>query len=119
MAFILDSFENIDFEIPDGKGGTTKISVPPLDCFLPSDVEKMNKTLEAVPDDTPVHRHPGKNASALIQHMLAYYNPKAKTAIWSLVPRHVAAINDHWDKSSEVVLGESSASTGASTETKQ
>lgn len=116
MVFTVPTFENIDFEIPDGKGKSLTISVPPLDCMAPSDVAKMNKSLDEVPEDTPAVKHPGKNATALIQHMLSYYNPaKAKRdAIWDLVPRQVDVINKHWDAQSEMNLGESEPSTESS-----
>lgn len=120
MVFVIPPFDDIEFEIPDNaKGGTVSITVPPLDCMKPTDVEKMNKQLEAVPEDTPAIRNPNKNATALIQHMLAYYNPKAKAAVWNLVPREVKAINDHWEKESEVGLGESLPSTDTSSDAEE
>lgn len=120
MAFIIPTFDNIEFEIPDNiKGGSINITVPPLDCMEPSDVEKMNKQLDAVPEDTPAIRNPNKNATALIQHMIAYYNPKAKAAVWNLVPRQVKAINDHWEEESGVGLGESSPSTDGSSDAEE
>lgn len=119
MAFTLSPIEDIEIPIPDLKGGTITLTVPPLDCMDPTDVKKMNKQLDSVPDDTPTIVHPGKNANALIQHMLAFYNPKAKAAIWNLVPRHIGEINDYWDSKSEMNLGKSEDSTDSSSSKKE
>lgn len=45
MAIRIDGFEKLTFEIPAGKGKWVEISVPPIDCFSPDDVEKMNAEL--------------------------------------------------------------------------
>lgn len=119
MAFTVPSFEHINFEIPNGKGGTVELSVPPLDCLEPVDVEKMNASLQEIPEDTPQIRNPNVNPTALIQHMLAYYatRKEQREAIWSLVPRQVKALNEHWEANSELRLGESEPSTESSSET--
>lgn len=114
MAFSLSPIENIEIPIPDGKGGTITLEVPPLDCLDPADVTKMNKQMNDIAEDTPAHLDPNKNPNALVKHMLAYFNPKAKTAIWGLVNRHVAEINNYWNEESGVELGKSGRSTGSS-----
>lgn len=64
MAFIIDPFEMLEVEIPAGKG-TVTLTFPPLDCFTPEQVEKMNAQLSAVEEGTPDHLDPNKNPIAL------------------------------------------------------
>lgn len=114
MTFTLPSIEDITIDIPDTKGGTITLTVPPLDCMKPADVDKINKQLAEIDETTPEHRNPNTNALALARHLLAFYNPKAKAAIEALVPRQISAIDDYWGKESEISLGESKPSTESS-----
>lgn len=116
MAFELSTIENIEIPIPDGKGGTVTLVVPPLDCLRPADVTKMNKQIEDIEEGTPAHLDPSKNANALVKHMLVFYNPKAKSLIWDLVNKHIGEINDYWNSESGVELGKSGRSTDSSSD---
>lgn len=124
MAFRVSTYEMIAFEIPDGKGKIVELSVPPVDCFDPRDVEKINKKLAAYPEDPEAegyvedHLNPNKNDQEMVRFMLAHFNPtKAKSdAIALLVPRHLAELNEHWLKESDPTVGESDDSTEASSD---
>lgn len=119
-SFSVPAVENLEFEIPDGKGKTVIITVPPFDSFAPTDVVAMNKAIEETPEDTPNILHPGKNAEAMIRHIMCYFNPsqKSRDAIMALSPRQITMINSHWEEVSGITAGKSEASTTSSSETK-
>lgn len=119
MAFVIEPFENIEIQIP-GKKGIVVLTVPPLDCFTPDQVEKMNAEIANTPEGTPLHLDPNKNATALGKAMLCFFNPTESEAIHALVPRYVMAIDKYWSDASGVSLGKSEPSTDiASEETAQ
>lgn len=45
MAIRIDAFEDIEFEIPTGKDKFVTISLPPMDCWSPNQVQAMNEGL--------------------------------------------------------------------------
>lgn len=120
MAFDIDSFDLIEFDIPAGRDRKITLTVPPLDCFSPEDVESMNQQVELL--DTPDiidANNPAKSATALIRFMIKFFNPgKQKAeAIDALVPRQLAQIDRLWTKESGIELGESEPSTEESSVT--
>lgn len=118
---IFVNFENIEFEIPTPKRDKTlNISVPPIDCLAPGDVDKINAELDRLnaDDSVPAARKPENNAHVMVLVMLKHYNPKSThAAIDSLLPAEISQINDIWGKESKFSVGESEASTGESSET--
>lgn len=119
MAFEIDSFDRIEFDIPAGRDKKVTLSVPPLDCFAPEDVAEMNKQMEELDkSDLPDAQNPLKSATALIRFMVKYFNPgKQKAdAIDSLVPRQLNQIDKLWTEESGIDLGESVPSTDESTQ---
>lgn len=117
MTFIIEPFEQLEVEIPAGKS-TVTLTFPPLDCFTPDQVEKMNAQLSAVEEGTPDHLDPNKNPIALAKGMLKFFNPSkaAQAAIDALVPRHVREIDTYWTDGSGISLGKSEPSTDTSGE---
>lgn len=45
MAIRIDTFEDIEFEIPVGKDRFVTISLPPMDCWSPAQVQGINEEL--------------------------------------------------------------------------
>ncbi|WP_257160407.1 hypothetical protein [Corynebacterium cystitidis] len=123
MSFEIEAFDMLEFDVPAGKGKKLTLSVPPMDCLDPADVEKMNADLEkigATYEGDPIN-DPTKNGAALVRYMLKYYNPgKEKEAVIDrLVPRQLNQIDKVWTEASDITLGESEPSTDESTPTKQ
>lgn len=119
---IFAEFDNVEFEIPTPKRDKTiTISVPPLECLHPNDVDKMNTELDRLntSDDVPAARKPENNAHVMILVMLKHYNPgkQARDAIDALLPVEMTEISRIWGEESSVTVGESSASTDESSET--
>lgn len=138
MAFEIEMFEPLEFDIPAGKDKKVTVSVPPFDCFDPKDVDGINKKLREyehpeVADTVEDVNNPLKNGAALVRFMLKYFNPgkEKHAAIDKLVPRQLNAIDDVWSKNSNMVdedgnqmstgeaVGESEPSTSESSETDQ
>lgn len=117
---IFVEFDDIVFEIPTPKRDkTVTISVPPIDCLAPGDVDKINAQLDELnAADIPAARKPENNAHVMILVMLKYYNPKSThAAIDALLPAEISQINDIWGKESTMSVGESEASTDESSVT--
>lgn len=123
MAFeITNDFTPVEFDIPAGKDKKVTLSVPPMDCISPSDVDAMNKQLEAFEDaDVEDARNPLKDAAALLRFQLKYFNPGKQKAdlIDGLVVRQLRQIDKHWAEASQIDMGESETSTDDSSETEQ
>lgn len=121
MAFdIGGDFELLEFNIPAGKNKTVTITVPPLDCLAPSDVDEINKQLrELEGQDLELVHDPNRNVIALIKFQLKYFNPAKQKAdaIDALLPRWVKQIDKIWTEKSDVTMGESEPSTDASGQT--
>lgn len=136
MAFEIDTFEPLEFNIPGPKGKIITITAPPMDCIDPDDLKKMNKQLEEykhpeVEDTVADVDNPAKNGAALVRFMLKYYNTtkEKQAAIDKLVPRQISQIDEIWGANSNVVredgedatameaMGESEPSTNESSET--
>lgn len=120
MAFEIGGFENIEFDIPAGKGKKLTITIPPIDCISPDDVAAMNKQLEAYEANEELAdvQNPAKYGAALLRFQLKYFNPgKQKAdAIDALVDRQLHHIDRIWSKSAEIDLGESEPSTDESSD---
>lgn len=120
MAFRIEPFDMLEFEIPAGSEKFITISVPPVDCFSPADVQKINAELKALREgedpEAPDPMSPNNNPIELNRFMLKYFNPKAAQvkAIDGLVARHITQIADKWNEGSGVELGESEGSTNSS-----
>lgn len=117
---IFVNFDNIEFEIPTPKRDKTLIiSVPPIDCLAPNDVDKINAQLDELnTSDIPDARKPENNAHVMVLVMLKFYNPKSThAAIDALLPAEISQINDIWGKESAMSMGESEASTDESSAT--
>lgn len=123
MAFNIDTFEPIEFDIPAGKDKKVTLSVPPYDCISLADTSAMNEQLAKFEqnEELPAVENPAKNAIALVRFMLKHFNPgKQKAdAIDGLVTRQVAQIDEIWTKESGLEVGESSPSTDDSSETEK
>ena len=122
MAFSIDGFDMIEFDIPAGKGKKLTLSVPPYDCIAPADTAAINEQLRALEGkDLDFANDPNRNAAALVRLMLKYFNPgKQKAdAIDGLVPRQLAQIDELWTEESGLTVGESSTSTDESSETEE
>lgn len=109
MAFEIEMFEPLEFDIPAGKDKKVTVSVPPFDCFDPKDVDAINKKLREyehpeVADAVEDVNNPLKNGAALVRFMLKYFNPSKEksTAIDKLVPRQLNAIDEVWSKNSNM-----------------
>lgn len=106
-AFTIDDFENIDFHIPDGKGKLVTISVPPLDCIAPRDLNVITKALEEDPTEIPVE--------ITRRFLLHFATTKAvRDAVEELPARQMSQIDELWAKESGVPVGESEDSTATS-----
>lgn len=103
QRFVIDEFENIEIDIPDGKGGVVTLTVPPLDCLKVEDVEQVNKKLEELEFITP---------NDFVKTLLKHYNKtkKEQDAIDNLVTRQITLIDRQWKEYNEVDLGEFSDS---------
>lgn len=122
MAFNIDVFEPIEFDIPAGKDKKLTLSVPPYDCVTPADTAKMNEQLREFENaDIDDINNPAKNGVALVRFMLKYFNSgKQKAdAIDALVPRQVLQIDQIWSEGSGLEVGESSPSTDDSSATEE
>lgn len=122
MAFSIDGFDMIEFDIPAGKGKKLTLSVPPYDCIPLADSEAMNEQLRALEGkELDFVNDPNHNAAALVRLMLKHFNPgKQKAdAIDGLVPRQLSQIDKLWEKESGLTVGESSTSTDESSETEE
>lgn len=110
MAFKIDNFENLEFDIPAGGDKSITVSVPPLDCVDPKDLQKIN---ESVKND-PITENYG-----MTRRILLHFNTaKAKQdAINKLVERQLKTIDGIWASESGVTVGESEPSTDTSSET--
>lgn len=121
MAFEIESFDMLEFDVPAGKGKKLTLTVPPMDCLDPADVEKMNTELKEIGEnfEGDTINNPTVNGAALVRFMLKFYNPgKAKAdVIDTLVPRQLSAIDEVWSEQSGITLGESEPSTDESTAT--
>ena len=121
MAFEIDLFEPVEFDIPAGKGKKITLTAPPYDCISVADTTAMNEKLAEYEknDDIPQIENPAKNVPALMRFMLKYFNPgKQKAdAIDALVTRQLMQIDKLWSEASGVEVGESSPSTDDSSET--
>lgn len=120
MAFnIGGDFEPLEFNIPAGKGKTVTITLPPIDCVAPSDIEAMNEQMREMEDQDllPV-RDPNKSVAAQLRLQLKYFNPQKQKsdAIDALPLRYVNQIVKIWEDS-EMSMGEYEPSTDASTQT--
>lgn len=117
MAFDIDSFDRIEFDIPAGRDKKLTLSVPPFDCFTPDEVAEMNEQAEALDsEDTPDVQNPMRSGTALVRFMLKYFNPgkQKHEAIDALVPRQLMQVDRIWTEESGFELGESLPSTGES-----
>lgn len=105
---IIDEFELVEIVIPDGKGGTVTLQVPPLDCISLQESQAINNEIEKLNEENVV------TATALVQTMLKYWNKtkKQQEAIDRLTLRQISNIDKEWQKYSEIDLtvGESSVS---------
>lgn len=122
MAFSIDGFDMIEFDIPAGKGKKITLSVPPYDCVAPADTAAMNEQLRALEGkELDFANDPNQNAAALVRLMLKHFNPGKQKgdAIDALVPRQLAQIDELWTKESGMTVGESSTSTDESSETEE
>lgn len=138
MAFEIEMFEPIEFDIPAGKDKKVTVAVPPFDCFDPKDVDAMNKKLREyehpeVEDTVEDVNNPLKNGAALVRFMLKFFNPSKEkcAAIDKLVPRQLNAIDTVWTENSNMptvdgenattgeALGESEPSTSESSQTEK
>lgn len=120
MAFnIGGDFESLEFNIPAGKGKTVTITVPPIDCVAPSDIEAINEQMRAMEDQDllPVN-DPNKSVAAQLRLQLKHFNPQKQKAdaIDALPVRFVNQIVKIWEDS-EMSMGEYEPSTDASTQT--
>lgn len=120
MAFnIGGDFESLEFNIPAGKGKTVTITVPPIDCVAPSDIEAINEQMRAMEDQDllPVN-DPNKSPAAQIRLQLKHFNPQKQKAdaIDALPVRFVNQIVKIWEDS-EMSMGEYEPSTDVSTQT--
>ncbi|WP_408930756.1 hypothetical protein ACKFR8_05070 [Corynebacterium axilliensis] len=108
MAFTVSTtFDNIEVVIPaaDGEGSVT-LSLPPLDCFSPKQVDAINKALEKNP------KAHANGAEALRTMLLSFAAEKhEKAAISALWARQLTEIDEYWQKESGMKVGESSPST--------
>lgn len=134
MAFEIEMFEPLEFDIPAGKDKKVTVSVPPFDCFNPKDVAAINKQLKEF-EDSEIDDifNPLMNGAALVRFMLKYFNSgkEKHAAIDNLVPRQLDAIDDQWGVSSNLVdeggetvtssdaLGESEPSTSEPSQTEK
>ncbi len=138
MAFEIEMFEPIEFDIPAGKDKKVTVSVPPFDCFDPKDVEAMNKKLREyeqpeVADTVEDVNNPLQNGAALVRFLLKFFNPgkEKHTAIDKLVPRQLNEIDKVWTENSNLpdvdgaplstleAVGESEPSTSESSQTEK
>lgn len=121
MAFdIGGDFDLLEFNIPAGKNKTVMITVPPIDCVSPADIEAINKKLRELEDqELDLVNDPNRNVLALVKLQLKHFNPAKQKAdaIDALLPRWIRQIDKIWTDSSEMDLGESSPSTEESSET--
>lgn len=108
-AFKIYTFENLEFNIPAGGDKSITVTVPPLDCVDPKDLQKINEDAK---------ENPITEAYGMTRRILLYFNTsKAKQdAINKLVERQLKAIDGIWAKESGVTVGESEPSTGTSSE---
>lgn len=111
-VFDIDAFGNLTFNLPAGDGVKVEISVPPLDCVAPADIEAVNDKIEQVEHITPVES---------VRIMLAHYatTEAQKNAIEALVARQLLQIDAIWTKESGITLGESEPSTDTSSQKTQ
>lgn len=42
MSIEIEAFDMLEFDVPAGKGKKLTLSVPPMDCLDPADVEKVD-----------------------------------------------------------------------------
>lgn len=120
MAFnIGGDFESLEFNIPAGKGKTVTITVPPIDCVAPSDIEAINEQMREMEDQDllPVN-DPNKSVAAQLRLQLKHFNPQKQKAdaIDALPVRFVNQIVKIWEDS-EMSMGEYEPSIDASTQT--
>ena len=121
-SFEIKNFDNLEFTIPAGKDKSITLTVPPMDCMTPAEVQRLNDYIEELNQDesVPDSVKPGKDqtGASLVRSMLKFFNSaKAKAdAIDNLVPRQLAEIDKHWAEESGIDMGKSSQSTEESSE---
>lgn len=110
MAFTIDGFDNVEFDIPNGKSKRITISVPPLDCITPQDMDKIKARIADVETLTAIE-------ATRIFLLELVTSKAAREAIEALPARQISQIDEIWSKESGLSVGESEDSTDTSVET--
>ncbi|PIS66275.1 hypothetical protein AZH46_04090 [Corynebacterium striatum] len=97
------TFEDIAVIIPAATGDKpVTLTLPPLDCFRPQQVDAINKLLE----EHPTARTNGADAMRV---MLDYFatTKGQKAAVAQLIARQIEEIDTYWQEESGMKVGES------------
>ena len=105
MAFDIPGFDDIEFNIPAGKDKKITITIPPVDCLYPTDINAIQNETEK--------RHIGNDSVEIMRLFLLHFNntQAKKDAINKLVQRQLVEIDRIWSQESGIPLGESLPST--------
>lgn len=116
MTFQLSTYTDIEIPIPNSKGEIITLTLPPIDCLTPAQIDAVEAEMDKVPEDTLPVRNPRKSSHAHTRFFLCHFNPgkEKHDAIWGLVGRHVEEVAAYWNKESGITLGESEPSTDSS-----
>ena len=110
MAFRIDRVDRpedyVDFEVVNSDGKLVEFSLPKNDCVSPAVVKKINDFIAAQDESA--------SAVDIQRESLKIICPSQKKLFDGLAARQLNQIFDHWNKESEIDLGESEASTEAS-----
>ncbi|AKK05243.1 hypothetical protein CMUST_15715 (plasmid) [Corynebacterium mustelae] len=105
MAFVIDTFDLLEFDIPAAEGtGRVRIKIPPVDCVSKTDLDAIHSGMsDEVKSELGVE---------YIRGFLLHFNTgeEETAAIKALVPRQVLQINTIVSEQSEANLGESEPS---------
>lgn len=104
MSAILipSNFDNLIFELPAEKGAIELI-LPPVDCLKPQEQKEIIKRW--------TEAGVGPEDLAAVRIAIIFYNEKHKEEVEQLTFRQLRFINDKWNDSAQLDLGEQSAST--------
>lgn len=110
MAFRIDRVDRpedfVDFEVVDGNGKLVEFSLPKNDCLSPAVVKKLNDFMAAQDENATLVE--------INRESLKIICPSQKKLFDGMAARQMNQIFEHWNKESEMDLGESEASTEAS-----
>lgn len=107
--FDIDDFDNIEFRLPTKTSTPVVITLPPLDCVAPQDMEAVGKKIE---EENPAQ--PSEIVRLFLMHFAT--TKEQRTAIDKLVTRQLVQLDKIWTRESGITVGESEHSTDSSSE---